>query len=156
MCFVKDIKAGISSLLPLHLWFCSLVLFIFAFAKLGTIAARHLGYLSELPSDGVTKELVMLLAGVFELAAVILIVGFLSIRRSCQLIFLIGTAFLIYRSTLNSTRCPCMGAAPALIPWLEVNSEIILLTIPLILVLIGLWGWARDWVLSKESVIKDY
>jgi|DewCreStandDraft_4_1066084.scaffolds.fasta_scaffold76169_2 hypothetical protein len=86
----------------------------------------------------------MLAAGLVELAAVFAIVWCLSTRRACQLVALLGGSFLIYRYAANPIQCPCMGAAPSLWPWLHANEQFILLPVAYGLVLLGLWGWARE------------
>lgn len=87
----------------------------------------------------------MLWTGVGELAVVaVVMLGLLPVRRSCQIITLLGSGFLAYRLYADpGSRCPCLGAAPSLVPWLKVNEQIILVTVPFFLVLIGIWGWVR-------------
>jgi hypothetical protein len=128
---------------PLHVWFGAALLLCFALAKLLTIFARRFGFLPHLLQSQVSDERLMFYAGIGELAAVFLILYVLNVKSSCQLIALIGASFLIYRYVMFDMPCPCMGAAPALVPWLKINERIILLTVPIIWLLTGLWGWAR-------------
>jgi len=134
---------------PLNVWFGALLLLSFALAKLGTVVARHSGWLPQLPQSQLHDADVMLYAGIGELIGVVLIVFFLNVKQSCQLFAVIGIAFLIYRYFLFQLACPCMGAAPELIPWLKINQQTVLMTIPIFWLLLGLWGWARE--SSSES-----
>src|SRR5687768_8121120 len=83
---------------PIHLVICCLVLLCFAVAKLGTVAARSLGYLPKLLAADVPSEHLMLWTGLGELAVVAAVMlGLLSVKRSCQIITLLGSGFLAYR-----------------------------------------------------------
>jgi len=129
---------------PFHIWVCGILLLSFAVAKMATFFVRLFGYLPKLPHSEAAQEYLMLVAGMAELASVFLLAFYLSPKSSCQLIASIGATFLVYRFILNPTHCPCMGAAPMLLPWLKVNEQIILLTVPAGLLLLGLWGWACE------------
>ena len=129
---------------PLYIWLDVLLLFCFAFAKLGTWFCVKLGFLKGITQYSISDEIILVYAGAAEFIIGILIIWFLSVKRASQLIALIGCSFLAYRYFTFHVTCPCMGAAPALMPWLKVNERIILLVIPFIWLLTGLWGWARE------------
>lgn len=120
---------------------CLFVLMLFAMAKIVTVLAEWSGLLHNSNFSG---QVAMFCIGIAELAAVSIMVFVLSIKQSCELIALIGATFLVYRFVINPTTCPCMGAAPDLLPWLKVNAQVVLVTIPCWWLWLGLWGWARE------------
>jgi hypothetical protein len=126
------------------------MLLLFAMAKIGTVISEWFGLL---PHAELGAQFWMFTIGVAEIFCIWLMLFVLPVKRSYQLISVLGISFLIYRLVINPTQCPCMGAAPNLLPWLKVNAQFILMTIPFWWLCLGLWGWAREITLGKANPI---